>query len=278
MHFHSRHKLIASLVMFTAILVAPLTFADDERSGETDHLEGEARQIADRVIECQRAGWENLDVDKYLSQFADDATVVLGRTSESGDYDVTYDHDTIVATRTMRMRGENPGIKLRYANIEVTIDGNEAIMTTRTITSASDSDYVEIMNERFILRQENTGWLVVEDRAWLTGEVRDGRRIPFNVRMWRSLDQYIEREKDSHDIRWLRKMLFHAYRHDEAHMTAIAVCEQDDATAEDWAIRGLNAVIAGDIDDAALAFATALEMDPQTWLPYYAVPADDDDE
>jgi len=250
-----------------------VTNAQDERNDETAHLESEARAVADWVIACQRAGWEDLDVETYLSQFAEDATVVLGRMEEPGPYDVVYDYDTIVATRTMRMRGENPGVMLRYVSIGVVIDGDDALMRTRTITTSRGSDYREITRERFILRRDEGGWRVVENRAWLVGEVIDGERHVVDAGVWEERDVWIEKPLEGgRDARWQRDYLLHAFRFEEAHAAAIEVCGRDDAEAFDWSRRGLYAVLAGDAADAALAFARALEMDPEVWLPYYAVP------
>lgn len=251
--------------------------AQDDRSDETAHLTGEARKIANWVIASQRAGWEDLDVETYLSQFAEAATVVLARMEEPGEYDVTYDYETIVATRTMRMRGENPGIVLRYVNVEVEIDGDEAVMRTRTITRSRGSDYREIMHERFTLRRGDDGWLVVEDRAWLVGELIDGERIVVDESVWEERDGWIEAElAGDREPRWLRDYLLHAFRFEEAHAMAIEVCGLEDAEAFDWSRRGVFAVLAGDAADAELAFATALEMDPEVWLPYYAKPVEEE--
>lgn len=253
--------------------------SQEDRGAETDHLEGESREIADWVIACQRAGWEDLDFETYLSQFAEDATVVLARMEEQGEYDVTYDYDTIIATRAMRMRGENPGTVLWYLDIAVDIEGDKAIMTTRTIAGSHESEYREIMNERFTLRRGGDGWQVVEDRAWLVGELKDGQRIVYNERTWRTLDRIIERDRTTRDERWLRYALHKAYRLVDSHTQSIVVCELSDATADDWAWRGLLAVIAGDTEDATFAFETARDINPEVFLPYYAVPrAEDTDE
>ena len=254
-------------------------FAQDnrgDRGSETDHLEGENRQIADWVIACQRAGWEDLDIEVYLSQFAEDATVVLGRSGEPGKYDTTYDYIAIVATRTMRMRGENPGVVLRYVDITAEIDGDDAVMTTRTIASSRGSEDREVMNERFALRRSGDSWLVVENRAWLVGKLIDGERHVVDASAWEEWDRWIKEERQgAHDTRLLWGWLLQAFRFEEAHAMAVRVCGQEDVEAEDWSRRGVSAVLAGDAQDAELAFSRAIEMDPGVWLPSYVIPADD---
>ena len=268
-------RTIHGLLVLVAIFSTIPAQAEDDRAEETAHLEGEAREVADWVIACQRAGWEDFDVEMYLSQWAEDATVVLGRTSEPGQYDMTYDHETIVATRTFRMRGQDPEIRLAYHDVSVVLDGDKAVMDTRTITSSRDSDYREITRERFTLRRTEDGWLVVEDRAWLVGELVEGERHVVDGSTWRELDGWIADEfVTERDTRWLRYFLLKAFRFQEAHVMAVEVCEQDDATAEDWSRRGVFAVLVGDIEDAELALETAIELDPDVWLPYYAMPDD----
>jgi len=268
-------RFIAALIVVAATLTASAAHAQDDRAEETAHLEGEAREVADWVIACQRAGWEEFDVATYLSQWAEDATVVLGRTGEPGRHDLIYDYDAIVATRTFRMRGQDPGIRLAYHDVSVEIDEDTAMMHTRTITSSRSSEYREIMNERFTLRRTDDGWLVAEDRAWLVGELVEGERYVVDGSTWRELDGWIADEfATERDTRWLRDFLLKAFRFEEAHAMAVEVCGQDDATAEDWSRRGVFAVLVGDVEDAELALATAVELDPEVWLPYYAMPED----
>lgn len=247
----------------------------DDRAAETAHLEGEAREIADWVIACQRAGWEDFDIETYLSQWAEDATVVMGRLEDDGEHDVVYSHEQIVATRSLRMRGENPGIQLRYLDVVVEIDGDFAVMRTRTITSTHDSEYKEIMAERFTLRRSEGSWLVVEDRVWLVGELRDGERIPYNAEVWDTLDQELEVSQDDLEDWEYRDALVRAFRFFEAYEQSVLVSESPDAIAEDWSRRGLYAVLVGEVDDAVAAFSEAWDLDPEVWLPYYAMPEDE---
>ena len=261
--------------------ICPVTFAQEqpEPNPETAGLQGEAREIADWVFACQKAGWEDHDIDTYLSQWADDATVILARGEETGEYDIVYDHDQIVATRTMRMRGETPGIQITYGDVEAEIDGDTAIITCETLTTDADSNFRVVYRARYTLKRFGDEWRVVEDREWYVSQRnRDQQKTTYTQAQWEELDRAVTEAQQDQDVEAELWTLFDAMRFQEAYDLTKRITQLDDAQAADWSTRGYLAVLIGDAEDAQSSFEIAYELDSEVRMPPFVLVEEENDE
>ena len=272
-----------ALALFFLLVVSVPGLAT-ARDGETDHLEGEARELADWLIASQRAGWEDGDIDTYLAQWHPEAALILARSEQPGEYDQRIEMDQLGPTRRLRMTDVDTGVELAFSDIRVEIDGQRAIVSWRAVTAGPDSVFRELMRERYLLSRSGEGWVVMENRAWFLGIEVNGEKTMFSEAEWARRDAAAEAAQEVNDPRVLRAALLDAYRFPEAHAAAKRATELDDAGADDWGWRGFLAVIAADATDAARSFVRARELDPDISLPPYAknieglAPAGDVDE
>ncbi|MEM9020886.1 MAG: hypothetical protein AAGC44_10015 [Planctomycetota bacterium] len=252
--------------MLLALSASTATARDDE----THHLDGEARQIADWLIACQRAGWEDGDIETYLGQWHADAVLVLARTEEPGAYDQHIPLERLEPTRRLRMTEVNNGTTLSFSDIRVQVDGDDAVVNWRAVTTGPDAVFRELMRERYTLKRAEEGWHVLENRAWFLGIEQRGAKTMFTEQHWARVDAAAQEATLANEPRKLRVALLDAYRFPEAHAAAIEATELGNADADDWAWRGFLAVIASDAGDARDAFIRARELDPEIALPPYA--------
>lgn len=244
------------------------------RDGETDHLEAEAKDLADWLIQSQRAGWEQHNVEEYLTQWHPDSLLVIGRGDQPSEHDLTVPRDRLEATRRLRMHGQPSGSTLAMSDIEVQINDGRATVTWRCISTSRDETYRELMREHYQLTMTEEGWKVTENRTWFLGVEKDGTKKAFTEMYWQRQDAIATELKRAGRPRQLRAFLFDGYQFAEAYDAAVQATELDDATPDDWIWRGITAAIAYRPVDAKIAFKKAVELDPDTWLPAYAAGSD----
>lgn len=254
------------LALFLGLSSGPATASE----GETDHLEAEARVLADWLISCQRAGWEEGEIDHYLEQWHPEAVLILARAEEPGPYDQVIEMEQLAPTRRLRMTDVDTGVTLSFSDIRVRINGQRAVVSWRAVTAGPDAVFRELMRERYRLEKHGGQWKVVENRAWFLGLEENGEKTLFSDEEWSRRDAAARAAKQSGDARAMRAALLDAYRFPEAHAAAVDATGLADADAGDWAWRGFLAVIASDASDAARSFIRARELNPEIGLPPYA--------
>lgn len=241
---------------------------------ETEHLEGTAKHIADTVITAQRAGWENHDLERYMAPWADEATLTWGRSDQPGKYDQPIDLDTIRATRAIRMRGMPPNDRYVYDDVKVQIDGRSAKLSLTVEITAEDDAYQNRTSEQYELIQTKAGWRVTKNRAWPISIRTDEGKTIYNEQQWAALDAAaLQAQRAGTDTAHAYTLLG-AYRFDEAYEAAVRGTMQKGASAEHWGLRGFLAALAGQPEDVDPSFEKARSIDPEVWLPAFAIPQD----
>ncbi len=234
-------------------------------------LADEAEEIKKFVLDAQRAGIEGSDLAHYMSQWADDGRIVMGRSAKRGTYDLTLNRLQIENWGKLRL-GDSwaPLKKLEHKNPKVEISGDEAALSVVTVVRVGQS--MSETGETFLLRRTPDGWRVVENRCWLVRDEIDGEETVYSDEYWNALDNYIEQVRPTGNLRDLARSLFHATRIVESYATARELTQNERATAEDWCLRGYGARYLGNIEDAAKSWRKALELDPNARVPSYIRP------
>ena len=260
------NRLLSCAAAILIVTTAGSTRADTKHAG-TNPAEGEA--IKSLVLEAQRAGFEKHDFKKYMTQWADDARIVFGRTEQPGKHETVYDRQQIEATRRLRFQGK-PRYKVAYRNVRVEVDGDgdEAILRLRS--EATWTTGSETGDEVYRLRRTDDGWKVYENRYRLVRNQYGDEATNYDTKKWRELDAKIDVQRVFGNRRGVAFALYDAWRFREAHQAMKRQTAATDAAADDWVFRGAAAVMAGDAEDAKASFAKALSLDPEVRLPDYA--------
>jgi len=230
----------------------------------------EAETIKQAVLAPQEAGWARHDFKTYMSQWADKAQIVIARGEKPGKYDTVFNRKQIEATRQLLMQDKPAqNHKITFANVKVTVDGNEAELRLRS-TLAVGEDY-QIADEIFQLRKTSTGWKVQVNRGWLIKAKFGKAVITYDADTWKKLDEDADQllKSDRRGDKTVQALLL-AFRFQEAHALAKKITVRKDVTAADWAQRGQAAMDAGDAGDAVAAFRQALKLDKNAAVPPFA--------
>lgn len=257
-------------ILLIACTLTPAFGGEDDRSSDTAHLKGEAKDVADWLLNAQRAGWEDHDSKTYNAQWADDAELTWARSAEPGPHDYTVNAKQISATRKMIMAVDPTKTTITPTDISATVSKDSAQVDWRIKVISADGGYSTLTAEQYRLVKTDAGWAVKTNRAWVLKIIEEGKTTVMTEKEWARRDAVAKRARESGDTDKLRFALLDAYRFGEAHDTAVKVTKQQKATAEDWAIRGWMAGIACRHDDMLPNYKKAIEMDPDVYLPDYA--------
>lgn len=212
----------------------------------------------------QRAGYERHDLAAYLSQWHPTATLTVGRRGSAGVHDRTLNRAQIQWTRSERMflPPEGPK-KLRFREVEVS--GRGRTLVVKWLAQSTHSAGEELMAERYSLVYENKRWWVTQNRMWPVWTV-DGKRPKrvYSEEVWRRLDAWAERAS-CFEGRCPSRLLT-AWRFRAAWLEAKRISERPGA-AHSWLLRGICAVLAGQVKDAQPSFDKALRLDPTLQTP-----------
>ncbi len=264
-------KQVRWLGLGLALLTACGRISTEDSSDGTDDI----RHVIESLKDSQVAGVERHDLPAYLSVFAGEATLTVGRGPWPGPFDRTLAMPAIVATRTERFYAPPPGeVRLRHRDVEIQAEAGRLIV--RWLAERVAEDGIEVVREVFVLRParpaEGSGWLIVHNRLWPEWQ-QDAGQPPrrYEAATWAALDAAAARP-DCESGPCPLAML-EAWRFVEAHEAAIrwseglpAGARGDDAAAR-WVLRGLCAVFSGRVADAQPSFGRALAADPAANLP-----------
>ena len=229
---------------------------------------GEAVKKA--VLEPQEAGWGRHDFKTYMTQWADNAQIVVARGEKPDKHDIVFDRKQIEATRRLIMHGKAaPDQKMTFENVKVKVEGDEAVLRLRS-TVGFGEDY-QIADEIYRLRKTSAGWKVYLNRGW-TVKAKWGKEvISYDTDKWKMLDETANDlvRTDERGERAAQALLL-AWRFKEAHALCKKITDRKDAAASDWLQRGHAAMSAGFADDALAAFRQALKLDENAPAPSFA--------
>jgi ketosteroid isomerase-like protein len=243
--------------LLASIAVAPLAVADD------------ADDIKDVVFDCTRAGIERGDLATFMKMWADDAKVVEGREEKPGKRDHTITRKQLEATCRLMFSFPVPdgGYKVTFESPRVEVKGDKAELRVMTTAQWDEDGEMDRQSEIYLLRRTADGWRVYENRYWMVEARQGDKTIDYDVKGWKLLDEIVAAAEKEDDLVKLVEALDDARRLTEAHNVAKKLTARDGATAEDWSRRGLQALSAGDADDATKAFKEALKLDPDADVP-----------
>lgn len=249
-------KAFSALVMWCLLSAMVAAEADEE-----------AAAVARLVQESQRAGFERHDFDKYLTLWADDAKVIVGRSEKPGAHDTTISRAQIEATRRVLFRAEPPKeVKLTFANVRPEIDGDQATVRYRSTLRTKETE--ETVDEIFRLRKKDGRWKAFENRAWPVEARYGDKTTKYNAETWQALDAEVKRQEK--DLAKRVPALLDAWRFAEAHATAKKWTEQAKDELDAWFYRGITAMAAGEAADGLASFDKVLAIDPKYPVPDYA--------
>ena len=213
----------------------------------------------------QRAAYERHDVKSYLSQWSKDAEIIAARGAGSGPFDRRLSRDQIEQTRRERYHRPPEGPKsLSFQDVRVTVSGEVATVRWRALSRHPDG--AEMVAEKYDLIRDETGyWLIKTNRFWPLW-VQEGKRPKrvFSPAEWTKLDQWAER-KACFGGRCPSRLLT-AWRFYDAWREAVRMSERPGA-AHAWLLRGICAVLSGQVADAEPSFVRALQLDAKIQLP-----------
>jgi tetratricopeptide (TPR) repeat protein len=228
----------------------------------------EAERITGLVQEAQRAGFAKHDFKQYMTMWADDAKIIVGRFDKPDANDTTYNRTQIEATRgTLFRASAAKDASLSFTNIRPEVDGDQATLKYRSTYRIGDT--VETFEEVFRLRRKDGAWTAFENRAWPV-ETRYGDTVTrYSPETWKALDAEVKKQQERGDIAAQVSALFDAWRFKDAHALARKWTEQAENELTAWLFRGGAAMSAGDAEDALASFNKALTIDPKAQVPEY---------
>src|SRR5688572_13481058 len=208
----------------------------------------EAEAVKKAVLGPQEAGWGRHDFKTYMTQWADDAKMVVARGPKADKRDITFSRKQIEATRRLLFSVRPlPGQKVVFENVQVKVKEEQAEVSLRN-TVHFGADY-EVADELYRLRKTADGWKVYLNRGWVVKSRQGDNETTYDAAKWKMLDEVADdkarSDKRGHEA---ALALMAAYRFPEAHALLKKVTARDDATAADWVARGHAAMTAGHAD------------------------------
>lgn len=273
------HQRIAITILLLVACVSTLhVHADGNRGQETAHLEGEAKTLADELIVKVRKGWEKKDFETYQSMFHDRAKRTWGRSEEAGEHDIQYKLKDFLGCVKIIMAGKDIGTRIAIPRVEVEIQDDIATTRWTCIISNEVYDYVEHVGEKIVLKKIEDQWMIIDDRSWMIAVEEGGKKTVFTDKEWERRDAAVQSAKESGNPRALAVALMASYRMSEAYDVVVKITQSPDAQAIDWSQRGYLATVSGHPDDIYPSFKRAKILDPEVWIPAYAIPREEADE
>lgn len=255
-----RAKTTRGFVQVFAVLVIVIL----GRSGvaREPELSAAEREVFRVVESSQRAGHERHDLHGYTVALTEDAVFVRGRAERPAVDDHTFTRAQIVSRASRTMRGPSPGIKIRFTDVTVQIEGVSAKIRLKQhfgVAGAAEN----IVGETYRLRKSADGWRVFENRTW---PIRFGETV-FTAAQWGRLDAEVLRARRDDDSVAYVEALRAALRFVEAHDAAKSLTRDYADIANAWLYRGYAALDAAEGRDAELCFLKARALDPDAEVP-----------
>lgn len=236
--------------------------------GSRGHSGDEIEEIHKVVFEARRAGQMRTDLTKYMSQWTDDARIIVARSEQPSELDWILDRTQIEATRKLQFKDPSVARAVEFRNPRVTFEGEVA--TLRVDVHVGYPDATELVSEIYKLRRTDDGWRVFENRWWWISSMAYGETTTYDAEHWAALDVRVDAERPDADLYELGVALMDASRFPEAHDVFVKVTEGEDPEPHDWFLRGQTALMIGNADDALASFRTVLELDPRASVPNFA--------
>jgi ketosteroid isomerase-like protein len=219
-----------------AVLAALAGCKGTEPAPEPD----QARVIEQTVTEAVEAGFERNEVDAYLAIWTDDATIVGSRGETDDPHQVTFDRATLEAVRRMTASMPWRDMQVRFEDVKVSVNGDEAELRCRTVITAGPSE--ESVRELYRLRRTSGGWKVAHNRYWPERTVYEKESHTYDAARWKELDAEVEEARSSGDRARLTSALLTAWRFDQAVAEARVLAKEapEDAYAQHLAANVLR--------------------------------------
>ena len=212
------------------------------------------QQLRRLVADSQRAGYERHDLRTFLAARDPEGRYVLGRGPEPDDHDIEWNGPSFFRSRQLLFEGQSPpDRRLHMANVEVTVRGDEAVLTSRT--SLDDAAVTEVMGEHYVLHPTADGaWKIHEQRAWPIRVVRNDTALNYDDETWRRLDaDIVIGERERWHPRRMVGLYVAAYRLRSAYAIALDLTRAPAPTREDWMTLAALAAVLGESAEATLA-------------------------
>ena len=222
--------------------------------------------MVESLQDAQRAGYERRDLAAYMGQWAPNATLTAARGPKPGPHDRTLDLATIRATRAERFfRPPTDGRTLRWQDVRVRVHAGAATVAWRALSQHSDGS--EVVAEVYHLGRTATGWRVMHNRFWPLQTRENGRKArDYTPQTWQKLDAWAERSACFGGR--CPSRLLSAWRFVDAWREAVRISQRPGgATAHAWLLRGICAVLSGNVADARPSFDRVRSLDPTLALP-----------
>ncbi len=229
--------------------------------------------------EVQRAGYERHDLTTYMSQWAPGATLTAARAATPGPHDRTLTLDAIRATRTERyFKPPTDKRTLRWQDVRVRVappeppgsgqpPGSARRATVTWLALSTHEDGSELIAERYELRQTGGSWRVTRNRFWPVWTLERGhKKRVFSPAVWRKLDAWASRQACFGGP--CPSRLLTGWRFVDAWKAAVRISERPGgASGHAWLLRGICAVLAGQVADARPSFEKARALDKAIQFP-----------
>ncbi len=237
-------------------------------TGSRGHSGDEIEEIHKVVFEAQRAGQLRTDLAEYMSQWTDDARIIVARSEEPSELDWSLDRAQIEATRKLQFQEPSVARAVEFQNPRVSFEGEVA--TLRVDVHVGYPDAAELVSEIYKLRLTDDGWRVFENRWWRISSMAYGETTTYDAEHWAKLDARVDAERADRDLYELGVALMGASRFPEAHDAFVKVTEGEDPEPHDWFLRGQAALLIGNADDALASFRAVLDLDSRAAVPNFA--------
>ncbi|HLA83878.1 MAG TPA: nuclear transport factor 2 family protein [Thermoguttaceae bacterium] len=263
-----------SIFLTAAILFMPLTLvASEDSRPDPPKLDGEAKAIADFVLNSQVAGIRDRDVATYMSIWSDDAVFMVGRGEKPGLYDIAWTRAQVEESgRVKSAAGPDKDVKLTHDDVRVELSGDRAVLTCKT--RFTTDGFLRVSREIFRLRKTNEGWRVHENRLWPLYYQRRGKTTTYTPEKWKELDADVARCQDGEYLWALLAALAEAWRFKETYAQAKEITEENEDQPAAWLWRAHTAEALGHIQDSLASYRRALALDPKSQVPDYVKAAE----
>lgn len=233
-------------------------------------------QMTDDIVEVkniacrpQQAGWYRHDFDTYMTQWADDAVTVAGRTEQPDEYDIALNREEIAATRKLRFQGTSPLRSDPYTidHVQVTVDGDTATWKSQITVqfSGAFSNYQEITE----LRRTDNGWKAAKRRSWIVDHTVTGKLEIMDKERIAELDLELDQELQGEPSINLAGRLYLAGRSRQAWEVCRQLCQRENTTARNWITRAEYAFAIGDANDMRVSMEKVIDLGAESQASSY---------
>jgi len=229
------------------------------------------KEIADLVLNSQRAGLVRGDTAAYIAPWARDGRWVMQRGPEPKQkYELIVDYKRGLARAELRSAGEHTTRTLEHEKTEVLFSKDGTLARYVCTAVVQQEGYTEKVREIYLLRRTGSGWRIYENRFWPKMTLIGTKLKLFGSEYWAHLDQAVsDTAKGDEPVNHVYALM-DAHRWAEAYASEQALTKSGGAKASDWALRAVVALVVARVNDARYSVRKARSVDPKVRLPPWA--------